>query len=213
MIYALRVAALTLGFALGFAVAAQVGPVTLLTVRSVIRSGFGVGIAMGAGVACIDAAYAAAGAAGAGAALEIEPLRLVFGLLGAAVIGAIALRTLWSAFRLRMGGETGDEVTTPAAALRTALVATASNPLTIVSWAAIFAAASTAQVASGPGASALIVAGVLAGSFAWMAILSGVLSLVRRRVGDGGLRLLDAASGTGLLVFAGLLGWRTMREG
>jgi putative LysE/RhtB family amino acid efflux pump len=205
--------ALAVGFGLGFAVAAQVGPVTLLTVRSVIRGGFLVGIAMGAGVACIDAAYAAAGAAGAGAVLELEPLRLAFGLLGAGVIAAIAIRTLWSAFRVRMGGETDDEVTRPAAALRTALAATASNPLTIVSWAAIFAAASTAELASSAGSTALMVGGVLAGSFVWMAALAGVLAMVRRRIGDGGLRLLDAASGTGLLVFAGLLGWRTLREG
>jgi putative LysE/RhtB family amino acid efflux pump len=205
--------ALVVGFGLGFAVAAQVGPVTLLTVRSVIRGGFLVGLAMGLGVACIDAAYAAAGAAGAGAVLELEPLRLAFGLIGAAVIAAIALNTLWSAFRVRMGGETDVEVTTPGAALRTALAATASNPLTIVSWAAIFAAASTAELASSAGATALMVAGVLAGSFVWMTALSGALTLVRRRIGDRGLRILDAASGTGLLVFAGLLGWRTMREG
>jgi putative LysE/RhtB family amino acid efflux pump len=205
--------ALVAGFGLGVAVAAQVGPVTLLTVRSVIRGGFVVGIAMGLGVACIDAAYAAAGAAGAGAVLELEPLRLAFGLFGAAAIAAIAVRTLWSAFRVRMGGETGDEVTTPAAALRTALAATASNPLTIVSWAAIFAAASTADIASSGTATALMVGGVLAGSFAWMALLAGALSMVRKRIGDGGLRLLDAASGTGLLAFAGLLGWRTLREG
>jgi putative LysE/RhtB family amino acid efflux pump len=205
--------ALAVGFGLGFAVAAQVGPVTLLTVRSVIRGGFVVGLAMGVGVACIDAAYAAAGAAGAGAVLELAPLRLALGLFGAAVIAAIALNTLWSAFRLRMGGETDEEVTTPAAALRTALAATASNPLTIISWAAIFAAASTAELASSTDAAALMVGGVLVGSFAWMAALAGVLSLVRRRIGDGGLRILDAASGTGLLVFAGVLGWRSLREG
>lgn len=204
---------LAVGFGLGFAVAAQVGPVTLLTVRSVIRGGFAVGIAMGLGVACIDAAYAAAGAAGAGAVLELEPLRMAFGLLGAAVIATIALNTLWSAFRVRMGGETDDEVTTPAAALRTALAATASNPLTIISWAAIFAAASTAELTESAASTALMVGGVLVGSFAWMAVLSGVLSIVRRRIGDRGLRILDAASGTGLLLFAGLLGWRTLREG
>ncbi|MEA2473565.1 MAG: hypothetical protein QOE06_1480 [Thermoleophilaceae bacterium] len=201
------------GFGLGFAVAAQVGPVTLLTVRSVIRGGFAVGVAMAIGVASIDAAYAAAGAAGAGAALKLEPLRLTLGLLGAAVIAAIALHTLWSALHLNVGAGAQDEVTTPAAALRTALVATASNPLTIVSWAAIFAAASTAQVAAGTGSTALMVGGVLVGSFAWMTALAGALSVVRRRIGVRGLRILDAASGTGLLAFALLLGWRTLVEG
>jgi putative LysE/RhtB family amino acid efflux pump len=205
--------ALAIGFGLGFAVALQVGPVTLLTVRSVIRGGLWVGIAMGAGVAVIDAAYAAAGAAGAGAVLELEPLRFGLGLAGAVVIVAIGARTLWSAFRLRMGGETTEEVAEPGRALRTALVATASNPLTILSWAAIFAAASTADVVSSASGAALVVAGVLAGSFAWMAILAGVLTLVRRRVRDRGIRILDAASGTGILVFGGLLGLRTLREG
>lgn len=205
--------ALAVGFGLGFAVAAQVGPVTLLTVRSVIRGGLGIGLAMAVGVAVVDALYAAAGAAGAGAVLELDALRLALGLLGAAVLAGIGATTLWSAFRVRMGGETDDEVTTPGQALRTALAATASNPLTIVSWAAIFAAASTAELASSGSATALMVAGVLAGSFAWMAVLAGVLTLVRRRVGDRGLRILDAASGTGILLFAGLLGWRTLREG
>lgn len=204
---------LAVGFGLGVAVAAQVGPVTLLTVRSVIRGGLGIGIAMAVGVAVVDALYAAAGAAGAGAALELEPLRLALGLLGALVLGAIGARTLWSAFRVRMGGESREEVTTPARALRTALAATASNPLTIVSWAAIFAAASTAELVANASGAALMVAGVLAGSFAWMAALAAGLALVRRRVSDVGLRLVDAASGTGILVFAGALGWRTGREG
>lgn len=205
--------ALAVGFGLGFAVAAQVGPVTLLTVRSVIRGGLWIGLAMGAGVAVVDALYAAAGAAGAGAALEVEPLRLTLGVLGVLVLVAIGARTLWSAFRLRLGGETDEEIATPGRALRTALAATASNPLTIVSWAAVFAAASTAKIASSDSASALMVGGVLAGSFVWMALLAAALTLVRRRIGDRGLRLLDAASGTGILLFAGALGWRTLQEG
>ena len=204
---------LAIGFGLGFAVAAQVGPVTLLTVRSVLRGGLGIGLAMAAGVALIDAFYAGAGAAGAGAVLELEPLRLALGAAGALVLALIGARTLWSAFRVRLGGETPEEVSTPARALRTAVAATASNPLTILSWAAIFAAASTAELVASPGSSVLMVGGVLAGSFVWMALLAGALTVVRRRIGDRGLRLLDAASGTGILLFAGLLGWRTLQEG
>lgn len=204
---------LAVGFGLGFAVAAQVGPVTLLTVRSVIRGGLWIGLAMAAGVALIDAFYAAAGAAGAGAALEVDSLRLTLGVLGALVLAAIGARTLWSAFRMRLGGETDEEIATPARALRTALAATASNPLTIISWAAVFAAASTAEVAASDSKSALMVVGVLAGSFAWMALLASALTVVRRRIGDRGLRILDAASGTGILVFAAALGLGTLAEG
>ena len=71
--------ALFAGFALGFFVAAQLGPISLLAIRSTLRSGVLVGLAIGAGVAVIDTLYAAAGAAGAAGLLAIEPLRLAFG--------------------------------------------------------------------------------------------------------------------------------------
>ena len=57
--------ALFVGFGLGFFVAAQLGPLSLLLIRSTLRSGVSIGLAIGAGVAVIDTLYAAAGAAGA----------------------------------------------------------------------------------------------------------------------------------------------------
>src|SRR5687767_9213586 len=127
--------ALLVGFGLGFLVAAQLGPISLLAIRSTLRNGVYVGLAIGGGVAVIDTLYAAAGAAGAAGLLAFEPLRLAFGILGATVLAALGARTLWSAFRVRLGGEARDEVATPRAAFLTALAATASNPLTIASWA------------------------------------------------------------------------------
>jgi arginine exporter protein ArgO len=55
--------------------------------------------------------------------------------------------------------------------------------------------------------------GVLVGSFAWMALLAGVLAFARSRIGERGLRLIDMASGTGILLFAVLLAWRTLVAG
>ncbi len=203
--------ALFAGFALGFFVAAQLGPISLLAIRSTLRNGVHVGLAIGAGVAVIDTLYAAAGAAGAAGLLAIEPLRLGFGVLGAAVLTVLGARTLWSAFRIRMGGESREELATPRAAFLTALAATASNPLTIASWAAVFAAASTAGAAAAGGA-ALLLAGVGLGSLTWMTILAGGVSLARRRVGPRLLRTVDGAAGAGILGFGGLLAYRTLRD-
>jgi len=203
--------ALLAGFALGFFVAAQLGPISLLAIRSTLRSGVLVGLSIGAGVAVIDTLYAAAGAAGAAGLLAIEPLRLAFGLLGAAVLSVLGARTLWSAFRIRMGGESREELATPRAAFLTALVATASNPLTIASWAAVFAAASTAGAAAAGGA-ALLLAGVGLGSLTWMTLLAGGVSLARRRVGPRLLRAVDGVAGAGILGFGGLLAYRTLRD-
>ena len=140
-------AALAAGFGLGFVVAAQVGPISLLCMRSVLRHRFLVGVAIGAGAAVIDALYAGLGVAGASALLQVGAVRLTLGIVGALVLAAIGLRTLHSAFRVRLGGEADEEVASPRRAFFTSLGATASNPLTIASWAAAFSAASTAALA------------------------------------------------------------------
>jgi putative LysE/RhtB family amino acid efflux pump len=204
--------ALLAGFGLGFLVAAQVGPIWLLCVRSTLRSGFAVGAAIGAGAALVDTLYAAAGIAGASALLEIDPLRIALGLVGAGVLAWLGARSLWSAFRVRLGAETPDEVASPRRAFLTSVAATASNPLTIASWAAIFSAASTASLVDSAPSAAAMLSGVGIGSLAWFLALSGGLALARRRVGPGLLRVVEAVSGLGLLAFAGLLGYRTVAD-
>jgi putative LysE/RhtB family amino acid efflux pump len=205
------VSALLVGFGLGFFVAAQLGPLSLFAIRSTLRSGVAIGLAIGAGVAVVDTLYAAAGAAGAAGLLELEPLRVAFGLIGAGVLVVLGVRTLVSAFRVRMGGEAEEEVATPGRAFATALGATASNPLTIASWAAIFTAAGAAGAAEGAGV-AVLLAGVGLGSMSWMAILATGVSVARRWVGDSTLRAVDGLAGAGLIGFGGLLAHRTLND-
>lgn len=206
---------LAVGFGLGLFVGAQPGPVSLLCVRSVLRGAFATGIAIGAGAATIDLLYASLGLAGAASLLEIDALRLALGTLGAVVLAVIGARTLWAAFRVRLGGEVPAEVATPRRAFATALAATASNPLTIATWAAIFAAASTASL-GGTGDStasaALLLGGVACGTLTAFTALSALVALVRSRFGPRLLTAVDAVAGAGLLGFAGLLGWRTAHD-
>ena len=203
---------LVIGFGLGFFVAAQLGPISLLAIRSTLRSGVAIGLAIAAGVAIVDTLYAAAGAAGAAGLLAIEPLRLAFGVIGAAVLVLLGAKTLWSAFRVRQGGESREELATPRAAFVTSLAATASNPLTIASWAAVFAAASTAGAAAAGAGTALLLAGVGLGSLACMSLLAGGVSVARRWVGPRMLRAVDGIAGAGILSFGGLLAFRTLRD-
>ena len=83
------------GFGIGVVVAAQVGPVTLLIVRTVLRGGraVAVGLAMAAAVALVDLLYAGVGLAGVGRLLSDAPLRLAFGVVSAAILIAIGVRT------------------------------------------------------------------------------------------------------------------------
>ena len=207
--------ALAVGFGLGLFVGSQPGPVSLLCVRSVLRGAFATGVAIGAGAALIDLLYAGLGLAGAASLLEIDALRLALGTLGALVLAAIGARTLWAAFRIRLGGEAPAEVATPRRAFATALAATASNPLTIATWAAIFAAASTASLGGADGSAAsaaLLLGGVACGTLTAFTGLSMLVAVVRGRFGPRMLTAVDAVAGAGLLGFAGVLGWRTAHD-
>ena len=197
-----------IGVGLGFLVALQLGPMSLLLIRSTLRDGVRVGLAIGAGVAVIDALYAALGAAGAASLLSIGPLRLALGVLGTAVLVWIGVKTLLAAVRVRAGLEGPDDVGDPRRAFRTSLGATASNPLTIASWAGIFAAATTGTSAS----PVLLVLGVAVGSATWMGLLAGGVSIARRSVGPRAVVLADGIAGLGLLGFAGALGYRTATD-
>jgi putative LysE/RhtB family amino acid efflux pump len=190
--------ALTLGFGLGFLVALQLGPMSLFLVRSTLRAGWPVGLSIGAGIALVDALYAAAGAAGAASLLAIDALQTSFSLLGAAVLLFLGARTLRDAVRARAATEARGEAASPRRAFATSVAATASNPATIASWAAIFAAASGAGASGGP---ALLVAGVGLGSLCWVSLLATGTAAARRSVGPRAIRIADVVAGAGLIGF------------
>lgn len=201
--------ALTVGFGLGFVVAMQLGPMSLFLMRSTLAGGWYAGLAVGAGIAVIDAAYAAAGAAGAAPLLALGPLQTAFGLVGAAVIVWLGARTLHSARRPR--DIQGDRAaTTPRRAFLTSLAATAANPATIVSWAAVFAAAGAAGAADEATGAALLVTGVGLGSLAWVSLLATGTAGAGRAVGPRAIRVADAVAGAGLLAFGAALAVHTV---
>lgn len=200
---------LVVGFGLGSFVALQLGPMSLFLVRSTLRRGWTTGLAIGAGIAAVDAVYCAIGA---GAVLANHPLRVVLGLVGAAVLIVFGARTLWSAFRVRLGGEAAAEVATPRRAFLTSLAGTASNPLTIASWAAIFAAASAAGAADTVAGGVLLVAGVAIGSATWVTALASGVAVARRAVGRRAVRIADAVAGLGLVGFGGALAYGAVHD-
>jgi putative LysE/RhtB family amino acid efflux pump len=204
--------AFAVGFGLGFVVALQLGPMSLFLVRSTLRAGWTTGAAIGAGIAAVDALYAAAGAAGAAALLSIDAVRVALGLTGAAVLVLLGARTLVGALRVRLGGEVEADVATPRRAFLTALGGTASNPLTIGSWGAIFAAASAAGAADTTSGALLLVAGVGTGSLAWTTALVSGTAVARRAAGVRAVRAADAIAGAGMLAFGGALAWTSAHD-
>lgn len=206
------ITAASLGIGIGLLVAVQVGPVWLLCARSAARYGFAAGAMIGIGVAAVDLLYAALAMLGVGSLLTDPTARAVVGLLGACVLGGYAVRTLRSAWLIRQGLELESDVAAPHAALRTGIIATASNPLTVLSWAAIFSGTSVVGSVTGPAASLVLVAGVAAGSLGWHLVLSVAFGSLGRRAGPRTLTTIDTVSGVGLAGFAGVLALGSVHE-
>ncbi len=198
-----------LGVGLGMFVAAQPGPVTLLLIRTLTRGHRRAAWSVGAAAAMVDTLYAAAGAAGMAPLLRIDAVRLVFGLVGAGVLILIGARTLWSAWRVRSGMELPAEVETPWRAFATGVGATATNPLTIVSWAAIFAAASVSGAATGTVGAVVLIVAIGLGSLLWFTIFTVAAGWLVRRTGDRWTSGVEIGSGVGLVGFGGWLGWHS----
>jgi putative LysE/RhtB family amino acid efflux pump len=193
------------GFGLGFLVALQLGPVSLYQIKTTLRNGLAVGLAFAMGIALVDLAYAALGAAGAAPLLAIGPLETILGLLGAAVLVFLGVKTLRSAFRLRLGDAA--PAMSPRRAFVFALSMTAANPLTIASWAAVFSAASAAGAARTVSGAVALVVGVGLGSAAWDVSLATATALAGRFMGERLLRAVDLVAGIGLVFFGGVLAY------
>ena len=185
------------GAAIGFAIAAPVGPIGVLCIRRTLANGRVAGLVSGLGAATADATYGAI--AGFGVTFlstllvsQQVPIRL----LGGAFLLFLGARTFLSIprdpHRKTEGNLAGDYLTTFALTL--------SNPVTIVAFAAIFAGLGVTGRGGDYSAAGLLVSGVFAGSALWWAILSTVVSALRHAFDLGRMRWVNRFSG---LVIAG----------
>ena len=197
-------ALLVRGLVLGFTIAAAVGPISLLVIRRTLAEGRTVGLASGMGVATADGTYGAIAAFGLTALTDVlVDQRRVLGIVGGAFLLWLAWRTLRS-----VPGEaasTGARRGGLAGAYASVLGLTLTNPMTILSFSALFVGLGvTGGDAAG---AALLTAGVFAGSAAWWVVLVGVVGAVRSRLTGAGLRRINVASGLLIGAFALVALW------
>ena len=178
------------GLALGFAIAAAIGPIGLLVIRRTLTEGGAVGIASGLGAATADATYAGVAAFGLTAAADLLVAeRRPLGLAGGLVLVVLAMRMLRARPAVAAQAGPGRGL---AGAYATTVGLTITNPATILSFAAAFVGFGLIGH-GGPGAAALVL-GVFAGSAAWWAVLVVAMVAMRGRIGPTGLRRTGIAS-------------------
>lgn len=190
------------GMLLGFSVAAPVGPIGLLCIRRTLIDGRAAGFASGLGAATADLFYGCIAAFGLTAVTTALTgnafwLRLIGGLF-MLYLGVQTFRTM-PAVRAAESNAQG-----LIGAYLSTLVLTVTNPLTILAFAAMFAALGAGNVGGDYGAAMLVAAGVFLGSACWWLLLSGGVSLLRTRMNEPWLRVINRASGVMIIGF-GLL--------
>ena len=187
------------GLVIGFSIAAPVGPIGVLCIRRTLADGQISGLISGLGAATADAFYGCV--AGFGLTFISSFLvgqKMWLSLFGGLFLLYLGIKTLLSKpaekeAAIRQNGLLGSYLST--------FLLTLTNPMTILSFAAIFAALGLGN-ASGSYASALtLVLGVFLGSAIWWLFLSGGVGLFRDKFNTQGLLWVNRISGLVITIF------------
>jgi threonine/homoserine/homoserine lactone efflux protein len=200
------------GIAIGFSIAAPVGPIGVLCIRRSLAEGRLAGLVSGLGAATADAVYGSI----AGFGLTVVTAFLID--------QTISLRIIGGAFLLYLGVKTFfaqpvrfDE--DPSYSMRKSTLRrdylstfflTLTNPLTILSFAAIFAGLGIGMDESSSYLSAgVLVLGVFLGSAFWWLLLSWIASLFRNKLNSITLTWVNRLSG-GIIFIFGILAFASL---
>ena len=181
------------GILLGFSIAAPVGPIGVLCIRRTLSIGVASGFVSGLGAATADAIYGSIAALG---------LSVVSSFL---IDQQFYLRLVGGTFLLYLGYTTNKSI--PAATTATTsseglwgayastLILTITNPMTILSFAAVFAGLGLGGTGEACTSVLLLVLGVFTGSMLWWAILSGLVHALRGKFDHQRLKWVNRLSG------------------
>jgi threonine/homoserine/homoserine lactone efflux protein len=167
------------GFVIGFLIAVPVGPIGLLCFRRTLAEGRASGLISGLGAATADAIYGCV--AGFGVTFISDFLvsqRAWLRLVGGLFLCYLGLKTLFA--------KPGEQTTVAdrkglLRAYASTFFLTLANPMTILSFAAIFAGLGLADVRGNYASAGVLVLGVFAGSALWWVVLSGGVDILRER--------------------------------
>ncbi|MBI1206892.1 MAG: lysine transporter LysE [Azospirillum sp.] len=186
------------GFMLGVAIAAPVGSVGLLCIRRTLEHGPAIGFATGMGAAVADGIFGAIAAFGVTAALTfLAGHETFFRLFGGAFLMVIAVRTFRAA---PIAPDCAPDVRDWFTGFATGLTLTLTNPITVFAFIALFAGIGLGGRLGQFDAMTLVL-GVFLGSAGWWLTLSSGVALVRHRISEERLLLINRGTAVALAVF------------
>lgn len=197
------------GLAIGFGIAAPVGPIGVLCIRRTLADGRAVGFTAGLGAATADALYGVVAAFG----LTLVSRTLVGQRAWLQAAGGIFLCYLGVRTWLAAPAATAEASRRGPGLLSawaSTFALTLTNPTTILSFVAIFAGLGLGAGAGGYRPAALMVLGVFLGSALWWLLLSTGVGFFRSALTRQGLRWVNRLAAAiiaafGVIALLGLL--------
>lgn len=182
------------GVFLGIAIAAPVGPIGLLCMRKTLNYGRFAGLFSGLGAAVADTIYGAIAAFGLTVISDfLLGYDFLFRVVGGLFLGYMGWETFFSKPKNMKVPKL--HASTLARHFLETFGLTMANPLTILSFFAIFASLGIVHSGQSYLSSSLIVAGVFCGSAAWWLLLCEGLTLFRRRITPKAMQMINRIAG------------------
>jgi threonine/homoserine/homoserine lactone efflux protein len=187
------------GLIIGFSIAATVGPMCILCINRTLHKGQLYGLVSGLGIATADAVYGSI----AGFGLTVITSFLVsqqmwIHLIGGLFLVYLGIKTTFTRPAERAAAAKADGFV---AAYASTFLLTLTNPLTILSFAAIFAGIGVGGASKSYLSATLVVCGVFLGSVSWWCILTSGISLLRKKFTARWLLWINRISGVIILLF------------
>ncbi len=186
------------GLLIGFSIAAPVGPIGVLCIRRTLAEGRLAGFLSGMGAASADMVYGAVAAFGLTAIQNLLLSQSTWlSIVGGIFLLYLGIKTFFSkpaeqAAKSSRGGLFGAYLTT--------FFLTITNPITILSFIAIFAGLRLGETDGNYVSAALMVLGVFLGSAAWWLTLSTGVSFLRKKFTPALLAWINRLAG--VIIFA-----------
>jgi len=187
------------GLILGLAVAAPIGPIGMLCIRRTLTNGRRSGIISGLGTATADMFYGCVAAFGVNTILNF--LLHIHTYLQ--IAGGIYLIYLGYQIFISLPAEKSSEArsTNRLEDYISALVLTLTNPMTIVSFSAIFMGLGIGNTTEKYVSASFLVIGIFLGSILWWLILSSLVNKLKSRFDQRKLNWVNKVSGIIICVF------------
>jgi len=187
------------GLVIGLSIAAVVGPMCILCIQRTVSRGQLYGLISGMGIATADAVYGSIAAFGLTVITgflvsQQEWIRLIGGLF----LIYLGLKTIFTRPAARAAAVKADSFL---GAYISTFLLTMTNPLTILSFAAIFAGIGVGGAGKNYLAALIVVFGVFAGSALWWSVLTGGVSLLRGKFTPQWLQWINRLSGIIIALF------------